>query len=72
MHFLTSLIIFSGFALVVFFGLIKVIWDLSEMSVHVSPHMPSTPHSRTSRAEYGHAIAAAAYESNPAELREAE
>jgi hypothetical protein len=68
MHFLTSLIIFSGFALVVCFGLIKATWDPSEMNVHGPPHMPATPHGGTSQAEEGHAIATAAYESIAAEL----
>jgi hypothetical protein len=68
MHFLTSLIIFSGFALVVCFGLIKATWNLSEMSVHGSPHMPAMPHGGTSQAEERHAIVTAVYESIAAEL----
>jgi hypothetical protein len=51
MHLLTSLIIFSGFVFVFCFGLIKVIWDLSEMSVHVSPHIPPMLNSTTSQPE---------------------
>jgi hypothetical protein len=38
MHFLTSLIIFTGFVFVLCFGLIQVIWDLSKISAHASPH----------------------------------
>jgi hypothetical protein len=72
MHFLTSLIIFSGFVFLFCLGLIKVIWDLSEMSVHESPHMLATPHSGAGGAEEGHANATAAYESNPTELSETE
>jgi hypothetical protein len=36
MHFLASLIIFLGFVLVICLGLVQVIWDLSETSVHSS------------------------------------
>jgi hypothetical protein len=68
MHFLRPLIIVSGFALVVCFGLLKVIWDLSEMSAHAPPQMPATPNGGTSQAEEGRAIAKAAYESIAAEL----
>jgi hypothetical protein len=57
MHLLTSLIIFLGFAFVVCFGLVKVIFDLSEMSVHVSPHSLATPHNRSDGPEEGHANA---------------
>jgi hypothetical protein len=57
MHFLTSLIVFLGFAFVVCLGLVKVILDISEMSVHVSPHTLETPHSRSGGAEEGHANA---------------
>jgi hypothetical protein len=70
MHFLTSLIIFAGFVFACCLGLVKVIWDLSEMSVHASPHMLATPHSGASRAEDGHANAPAACESIPTELSE--
>lgn len=41
---LTSLIIFSGFIFVLGVGALKVIRDLSEMSVHVAPDAPATPH----------------------------
>jgi hypothetical protein len=37
MHFLTSLIMLIGFAFVIFVGLVTVIWDLSQLSVHESP-----------------------------------
>jgi hypothetical protein len=53
MHFLTSLIVFLGFAFVVCLGLVKVILDLSEMSVHLSPHTLATPHGRSDGAEEG-------------------
>jgi hypothetical protein len=39
MHLLTSLIIISGFVFVFCLGLVKVIWDLPEMSAHVAPEM---------------------------------
>jgi hypothetical protein len=54
MHFLTSLIIFSGFVFVCCLGLVQVLWDLSEVSVHASPQMRATPHSGNSRTEDGH------------------
>jgi hypothetical protein len=41
MHFLTSLIIFSGFVFVFCLGLVQVLWDLSDISVHASPQMPA-------------------------------
>jgi hypothetical protein len=44
MHFLTSLIIFTGFVFVICLGLVQVIWELSKMSAHASPRMLSTPH----------------------------
>jgi hypothetical protein len=37
MHFLTSLIIIFGFTLVLSLALVKVIGDLSKMSVHAPP-----------------------------------
>ena len=37
MHFLTSLIILVGFAFVIYVGLVKVIWELSQLSFHESP-----------------------------------
>jgi hypothetical protein len=55
MHFLTSLIIFSGFVFVVGLGLVKVIWDLSEMSVHAPPNVLAAPFGGAGGAEEGHA-----------------
>jgi hypothetical protein len=59
MHFLTSLMILSGFLFVFGVGLVNLIRNLSEMSIHVSPHMPSTPHSPAGGVEEGHANTAA-------------
>jgi hypothetical protein len=42
MHLLTSLILISGFVFVYCLRVVKVIWDLSEMSAHVPP-MPAMP-----------------------------
>ena len=39
MQFVTSLIIFSGFVFVICLGLVRVVWDLSRVSVYDSPHM---------------------------------
>lgn len=41
MHFLISLIIFCGFAFVAGLGSVQVISDLSKMSAHPSPDMPT-------------------------------
>jgi hypothetical protein len=57
MHFLTSLIIFFGFVLVISLGLIHVIWDLSETSAHASPHAPATPPCGSSGLRDGHSNA---------------
>jgi hypothetical protein len=43
MHFQTSLIILVGFALVVYIGLVKVIWELSQFSFHESPVIREVP-----------------------------
>ncbi len=72
MHFLTMLVIFSGFVFVFCLGLVEVTWDLSEMSVHVSPHMLAIPHGGARGAEEGHANASTVYESNPMEQSETE
>jgi hypothetical protein len=57
MHFLTSLIIVSGFVLVLCLGLDQVVPELSQMSFHVSPHIPETPCHRAAGVELGHANA---------------
>jgi hypothetical protein len=67
MYFLKSLIIVSGFVLVFCLGIVKLICDLSEMSVHGPPDMPKTPHGGTGQAEEG-LIAKAENESIAAEL----
>jgi hypothetical protein len=64
MYFLTSLIIFVGFAFVVYVGLIKVIWELSQLSVHESPVDRVAP-SELAAAEYAKEVES--YESNPTE-----
>ena len=43
MDFLTSLIVVFGFALVICLGVVKITWDLSQLSVHDSPAIPETP-----------------------------
>ncbi len=57
MHVLTSLIIFFGFVLVICLGLVQVIWDLSETTVHASPHVLATPPNGTSGPKDGHPTA---------------
>jgi hypothetical protein len=64
MYFLTSLIIFVGFAFVVYVGLIKVIWELSQLSFHESPVDRVAP-SELAAAEYAKEVES--YESNPTE-----
>jgi len=67
MHFLTSLIIFVGFGFVVCVGLVRVMWELSELSFHESPVI------REARGEFAaaeDAKAAESYESSPTELGE--
>jgi hypothetical protein len=59
MHFLTSLIIFVGFVLVICLGLVQVICDLSETSTHASPHILATPPNGTSGPKDGEPAASA-------------
>jgi hypothetical protein len=51
MHVLTSLIAFSGCVFVLCFGLVKIIWDLSEISIHASPDVSATPPNKAGGAE---------------------
>jgi hypothetical protein len=67
MHFLTSLIIVFGFAFIVCLGLVKMIWDLSQVSVHDSPSILETP-GKPASAEQAPAMASDPYELSPAEL----
>jgi hypothetical protein len=39
MHLLVSLIVVAGFVFVICLGLLKLTWDLSEMSVHEVPEL---------------------------------
>ncbi len=57
MHFLTSLMTFFGFLLVICLGLVQVIWDLSEMSAHASPHVQATSPGGISGPKDGHSNA---------------
>jgi hypothetical protein len=68
MHVLTSLIIFFGFVLVICLGLIQVIWDLSETSIHASPQMLAAPPNATSGPQDGEP--AASESSSAWELRD--
>jgi len=65
MHFLTSLIILIGFAFVVYVGLVKVIWDLSQLSFHDSPVIREAPGELEAAQD---AKALESYESSPTEL----
>jgi hypothetical protein len=65
MHFLTSLIILVGFAFVVCVGLVRVIWELSELSFHESPVIREAP---VGLAAVEDAKAVESYESSPTEL----
>jgi hypothetical protein len=64
MHFLTSLIIVVGLAFVVCLGLVKTIWDLSQLSFHEAPVIREMP-GRLAAAEDAHAKAAESHESSP-------
>jgi hypothetical protein len=68
MDFLTSLIIVAGFVFVVCLGVVKVIWDLSEMSVHAPPEMLPMPCGEFLEDEQGHANVDELYESIPSGL----
>ena len=60
MHFLTLLIIFSGFVFVLCLGLVQVIWDLSRMSGHAAPQTlttrDGTAHVSSSAADLGETL----------------
>jgi hypothetical protein len=63
MHFLTALIIVFGFVFVFCLGLVKVVWDLSEMNVHAAPDALSTIQFGDSGAKERRANAPESYES---------
>ena len=68
MHFLTSLIILVGFAFVVYVGLVKVIWELSQLSFHESSVIREAP-GELAAAEYAKEVES--YESIPTEFETA-
>jgi hypothetical protein len=59
MHFLTSLIMVAGFVFAVCLSLVKLIWDLWQVSIHESPVFLETPSNPADAEEY---------ESSPTEL----
>jgi hypothetical protein len=67
MHFLISLITVAGFVSIVCLSLVKLSWDLSQVSVHESPAIPETP-SKPARTEVPRAEVIESYESSPAIL----
>ena len=67
MRFLTSLIMVFGFAFGVCLSLVKMIWDLSQVSVHESPAILETPGRPASTKELP-ATATESHESRPTEL----
>jgi hypothetical protein len=67
MHFLTSLIIVAGLVFVVCLSLVKLTWELSQVSVHESPAILETP-SNPASSEEPAAKATELYESSPTEL----
>ena len=69
MHFLTSLIIVFGFAFVVCVGVVKMVWDLCQLSFHEPPASPETP-SKPSGAEELPAEATDSYDLRTAEMRD--
>jgi hypothetical protein len=66
MHFLTSLIILVGFAFVVYVGLVKVIWELSQLNFHESPVILREAPGEFAAAEDAKEVES--YESSPTEL----
>ena len=70
MHFLASLLIVAGFVFVVCLGLVKLTWELSQVSVHESPAIPETP-GKPERSEELRATTQS-YESSPTELSDAQ
>ena len=67
MHFLSSLIMVAGFVSVVCLSLVKLTWDLSQVSAHESPAIPETP-GKPAGTDVPRAKAIESYESSPAEL----
>jgi hypothetical protein len=69
MHFLTSLIIVFGFAFVVCVGVVKMVWDLCQLSFHEPPANPEAP-SNPADVEELPAKATDPHELRPAEMRD--
>ena len=55
MHFIVALILPVGFALVLSWGLLQVIWDLSQMSFHAPPELLPLPKGRIVEVDSGDA-----------------
>lgn len=51
MHFIVALILLAGFALVLGWGLLQVISDLSQMSFHAPPEIVPWPNGKIMRVE---------------------
>jgi hypothetical protein len=64
MHFLTSVIIIFSFAVVLGLALVKLIGDLSKMSVHAPPDIQTMPCVTVLEFEPEHANATELYESS--------
>jgi hypothetical protein len=71
MNVLVSLIIVFGFVSVVCLSLVKLTWDLSQVSGDESPAIPETP-AKPACAGGPRARATESYESSPAELSDAQ
>jgi hypothetical protein len=71
MHFLTSLIIVIGFAIVVCLGLLTMIWDLWQLSFHELPLIRETP-SKFADGEDAPAKLVESHESESSELSDAQ
>lgn len=70
MDFLTSLILLCGYLFVLCVGLVHVIRELSQMSIHVSSDGPPTSRRLSGSVERAHANSIVSYESDLAEKRE--
>jgi hypothetical protein len=71
MHFFISLLIIFGFAFVICTGLVKMVWDLSQIGVHESPAIQEVA-DNSACAKDQYARAAGSCESNRSELNDAQ
>jgi len=71
MRFAIALILLSGYAVILCWGLVQVIWSLSQMSFHAPPEIGPMPDGTLTEVELEHANGAELYESTTSELHDA-